>query len=266
MYKSILLICLVFFIGSLQSQSNTDSLILDRLKSLETREHLEAGEHQLRTKELNFAAEKALVQQKNTLFWWFVGFLGVGTIAGILTSIFWLPNAIRGKVEKEVDERIGEAIQGKSSTIRGMLKKYDYEDGLLMTKKIHFYQGKSSESFKDFLISLGFREQSFVDNVSQSDIVFINNEDAFLPGIDLRRKTAAEIKELLKEHSDWKAVQTMINSYKTKCFFYYNAKGMLFPSAMFSDLETLARINFATNPAQVYGNLLNTLKYQDKIA
>ena len=49
------------------------------------------------------------------------------------------------------------------------------------------------------------------------------------------------------------------------CFFYFNETRVIFPTDRLQyDLQK--RINFATNPAQIYGNLLNTLKYQDRIA
>lgn len=242
---------------------NLDSILLSKVEVLEQNEQLEAREHQLNIKELKFEVQKTLEEKKNTLFWWFVGIIGTGTIIGMVTSFFWLPTIIKNRVEKEVEEQIVEAMKGRSNLIRKMLRNYREEEHLLKKKKIYFYKNQDGTDIKDFLILFGFTEKSFVLDASTADVVFINNEDNYLGKLDLRGKTESDITTLLIENQGWLEIKKIIGLHSNKCFFYYNSKGVQFPSQMFTKLETLARVNYATNPAQLYGNLLNSLKYQD---
>ena len=50
----------------------------------------------------------------------------------------------------------------------------------------------------------------------------------------------------------------------TAAAFYYNTTRKFFPIHQIA-AEDQDRVNFATNPAQLYGNLVNTLAYQDKL-
>lgn len=195
-------------------------------------------------------------------------YLGLGALAGAAVgligylfkqSIEAAKNAATSKLQSRLDdfersaiqlseEKIFAAINGNEALLNKIRETADLEELLIKTKKIKLV-GEIPDTILSILTNVGFLRKNLLteadDGTSAFDIHFINNENGTVN---------------LEE-----AVQVVKGLPDNVHVFYYSSKhGLFFPTGQLP-YEARHRINFATNPAQIYGNLINTLKYQHRL-
>lgn len=219
--------------------------------------------------------------KKQELFWYNIAFLGIGSVLGFLTLLFLIPKAIENQAKIEVDDKIGDAIRGRSEVVRKLLRDYDQET-FLRNKKLIFINGPNSsvnQTLRDLLIENGFCAENILldEQAAQKsgyDLLLINNTNGeVFPALPTKDKETTPEKEkeynsqLEKHNIEWEKLFEKIKTEKpTVCVFYYSEKNINFPLQKITDYNLKKRINFATNPAQIYGNLINSLKYQHRLS
>lgn len=221
--------------------------------------------------QLDLQRERVKVEleaQKQELFWYNVSFLGIGSILGFISLLWLIPNEIASKAKVAVDDKIADAIHGRSDTIRDMLRQYDFESMLLQTKKILIVGAGESQNarLKAFLEVNGFASHNIYINTEgvdkhDFDLFLLNNMDfAFM------ETEAGKTLEEAKKNREG-AMLAFVNSHSQSraCFFYYSDQREQFPVEQILSQDLKSRINFANTASQIYGNIINMLKYQHKI-
>lgn len=230
-------------IGKLHIQRDSVLALLDTSKVSQQYITLQQKSQELQTERFTVELEK----QKQSLFAYFVGFLGVGTLAGFYVLLFLVPKEIEKRAKLEVDEKIGDAIRGRSETVRRILSNYDIEAHLWQNKRIYCI-GENDSLLQKILSNAGFNFNNYYNAENPPkygyDILFINNANG-----------TEDLSKIVNE----------VNSLPDDIIaFYYNTNQKHFPS---KDLKKGKedKVNFVNAASQIYGNLLNTLKYQDKL-
>ena len=215
-----------------------------------------------------------LEKQKQELFWFNVSFLGIGTALGFLSLLFLIPKEIEKKARVEVDGKIGDAIRGRSHDLRTIIQSYDFESMLCQSKRVYFWGSPESEKIRCLLEENGFNPQNIhlkEDEATKGyEILFINNLKGEVlppkpnPNGNLPKE---EFDRLHKEYNQkWEQLHAQLKEEdKNICFLYYSEAGINFPIWEIKNYGLKKRINFATNPAQIYGNLINSMKYQHRL-
>jgi len=177
----------------------------------------------------------------------------VATLTGLIGYLFKKSieskiSSTSSKLEKEFDDRIVKTINEKKSTIDKTFEQVDLEQKIISTKIIYLY-GEDTPVVKRVLKNIGFdMNNNIVTSEKEAqkgyNLLFINNENGTL---------------------DMDAVLDMVNKLPNEVFtFYYNTNRIFFPTIKL-DKGKEDKVNFVTNASQIYGNLLNTLRYQDKL-
>lgn len=176
-----------------------------------------------------------------------------------------------GELEREAESRIAkaekkilESINEKGDVVHLAFEKTSEEQALLQTKRILVWGESDLEMIKRVLRRAGFNLNNLFTTEEETekvfDILLINNTTGSKtprePQIEKSKRPSYDFSEVLGRVSDLEL---------PKCIFYYNETFVHFPRKKLPP-ELQDRINFATNPAQLYGNLLNTLKYQQNLA
>lgn len=252
--KNSILILLFFFgcISPVFAQQNSDSKIQDmeiKIERLEgfqsnTKGALDNKFNELKRKDKkqfdDFSREihGQISWIKPTLY----GALGINAVY-LFSLFFWARNYVRKKIKEKFDRIITE----NEGDILELIDRQNEEKQILKRKKILVLSAKGGD---DSFFKLFFRENGFnnVDNISfkkvdsyqdfgQFDLIFANNE-----------RNDLEF-ELIDEYFE--------NSNEQMVLFYFNTTGEKYINANVSD-----RLNFANGRNQIYGNLINLLKYQ----
>lgn len=179
----------------------------------------------------------------------------VGLFAAFGLIIYFLDESYKKKLENKVKEfedtvttRLSKVVNENENIVQSILDKANIEKQLFDTKKILIWGEPDSSFIESALKKIKFNHKNITkDETKDFDVLFINN----LKG------------SLVKQDMIDKAKKCLSND--KICLFYYNTSRINFPNELLDD-SIQDRINFATNAAQIYGNLLNTLKYQDKIS
>ena len=151
--------------------------------------------------------------------------------------------------EARLEEQIIKTINDKKELISKTLEHTDVEQRLLQNKRIYRIGEADDALIKKVLKNVDFNLQNYyvTDEEAKNgfDVLLINNANGQFQDL-------TEFVNQVNQLSD------------NVVAFYYNTTQKFFPS---KDLNKGKedKVNFATNPAQIYGNLLNTLKYQDKL-
>ena len=147
------------------------------------------------------------------------------------------------------EEKIITAINGNEALFNKIRDLADLEEMLIKTKKIRIV-GETPDTLITLLTQVGFQRKNLFttadEEINDFDIYFINNETATLNLSD----ELPHVVELPK---------------KVHVFYFSSKHGAFFPTDKLP-YEDRHRVNFATNPAQIYGNLINTLKYQHRLS
>jgi hypothetical protein len=156
---------------------------------------------------------------------------------------------------KELDNKFDKSINLRKEKIEGWISDHDLEDRLINACRILLVGQREHDNVVKVLQNAGFRDKNIYikleDEESESspteyEILFINNE---LGGIN-DKKTLLEF------------VQN--KSCKQALVFYYNETRVYFPTDDLTD-DLKDKVNFANSPAQIFGNILNTIKYRKRL-
>lgn len=255
-----IVIFVMFFNLMIGIAHHTDTLTLQkRIELLESNETLFDDKKELAIKEI----------QNEFNFWSILGLLTGVTILGLN----WLAvmkyykekeKQLIEEMETKIEKNLATQIENNQELIRSMIDKADIEQTLLRTKKVKLIGETDISVIKKVLKNVKFDINNLFDihdEIDEFSILLINNNQGmFFKGVNRNDTMDAKIEKS-------KVLIELINNLDDKvCVLYYCSKGVYFPSDIPAFKPHLHKINFATNPAQIYGNLLNTLKYQDKIA
>jgi hypothetical protein len=181
-----------------------------------------------------------------------------GVCAGLFVAfgliIYFLDDSYKKKLENKVKEfednitmRFSKVVNENEDIVQTILDKANIEKQLFDKKKILIWGETDSSFIEGALKKIKFNHKNITKDATQDfDVLFINNLTGSLVDADMIVKAKGCL------------------SNEKICLFYYNTTRKNFPNDKL-DESMQDRINFATNAAQIYGNLLNTLKYQDKI-
>lgn len=155
----------------------------------------------------------------------------------------------RKKTEEKlaaIEKEIVKAINDKREIIDRAMEASDKEGRLLASKRVYLWGESDYEIIKKVLKNARF-------NVSEH---FFTTEEEAKEGYDIlivnNQKGTLDMKEVLKK----------VNALPDKtCALYYNTTRVNFPSDDLIEAKQ-DKVNFANGAAQIYGNLLNLMKYQ----
>lgn len=153
----------------------------------------------------------------------------------------------------ELEKKLKESFNEKKEIISRTFENTDYEMQLWKKKKILLIGDDDTRIVKRVLRRAGFNiQENLFEDVSQIgtkgfDILFINN---YLGNINL--KEAVEM------------VKGLPPNVITFYFTSRHERELNFPTDQL-DFDQQDKVNFAKSASQIYGNLLNSLKYQDKL-
>jgi len=169
-------------------------------------------------------------------------------ISNLQVRIDEFERSAKGNIQL-TEEKIIAAINGNEVLFNKIRDLADLEEMLIKTKKIKII-GETPDNLISLLTQVGFLRKNLFTNADEEvkdfDVYFINNETGTLNLID----ESSRVTELSK---------------KVHVFYFSSKRGELFPTEKLP-YEERHRVNFATNPAQIYGNLINTLKYQHRLS
>jgi len=196
-----------------------------------------------------------LESDKNSLLW----LLGILTLIwGVI--VFWAKKLtdrtiknteedFRKKTEEKlagIEMEMVKAINDKRNTIDRAMEHSDKEGVLLATKRVYVWGEEDFAIIKKVLKNAKFNvsEHFFVTDEEAKegyDILIVNNQNGSL-----------DLDQVVKK----------VNGLPDKtCAMYYNVTRLNFPTDKLSE-EKQDKVNFANGAAQIYGNLLNLMKYQ----
>lgn len=265
---------------SLLAQSDSSS-VLKRIEKIEAREVLQEEKQKLMLEELENKAEIQLIKKQHDFIIWILAFLGLGTLAGAISLFFYIPNEVKKKADQEVKNRIESIVSNNETSVLNLIEEHNEEKNLFQNKIIRIWGEKDYTTLTKVLQNVEFKSSNifWYDEVKQGqayDVLIINNENAkklskvnnFLFDAETEDEREKRVKKEEDKFTDqWAEIEQLIKEQAPNvCVLYYCNRNVRMPLEKIRDVDLQARINFATNPAQIYGNLLNTLKYQEKIA
>ncbi len=181
--------------------------------------------------------------------------LVIAVIGGLLynltrTNIKTTEERMLKQFETRLEKQIIETINDKKETINHTLESANLERRLLNSKRIYMWGEEDDDIIRQVLRNVRFNvaENYFTtENEANKgyDVLLINNKNNKMDMEEMITKVKG-----LPEHIH---------------IFYYNATGHRFLTEKI-DSSQQHRVNFANAASQIYGNLLNTLKYQDQIS
>lgn len=191
------------------------------------------------------------------------------TLIGIIGVLISTYRYLVVRAREEVDEAIKPIIQKHESSVLDIIKKYDDEKRLFSEKVILVWGEEDYSEIEKVLDNVEFN----MDNLKSYDeirggepyhLLLINNTTGkVLPQNNNNNNNQAEKDKYTEAWNELKSIAE--NQASSVCIFYYCSTTINFPIWEIKDKTLQARINFATNPSQIYGNLLNSLKYQDHL-
>ncbi len=153
---------------------------------------------------------------------------------------------------RELEERIQTSFNEKQQIIDKTFEDTTTEVLLWKNKKIKVFGEEDTTILKQVLKRAKFNINEHLieqdDTDSNYDVLFINNVNG---EVDLDE--ALEVVKNLPPH-----VLTFYYTSRYEPQYNFQTRKL--------DITQYDKVNFAKSAAQIYGNLLNTLKYQDKIA
>ncbi|MEM1121430.1 MAG: NARF domain-containing protein [Bacteroidota bacterium] len=213
--------------------------------------------------------EKAQEVEAELLDYLQIGNLIFGGLVGGLMAFLIQKVVIQGKInndieahslaieknfaeeKKKLDEQFKSSINLRKEKIEGWIQDHDWEKDLIDHCVILLVGQKDHRNVRKLLTQMGFRDKNIIDEKEATqgkayEILFINNEDAHI------RVDATLLK--------W--VEEMPS--KTLAFYYDKTRSKHYPT---NDLSPALqnKLNFVNAPAQIFGNLMNTIKYRDRL-
>jgi hypothetical protein len=248
-------------------QYKQDSLFSTLSDSLFSKDMDLLQANRLQLQEEKFKAHIGIEKQK--LFEQFVAFAGIGSLAGVVAFFLLIPKEIHRRSKQEIDAQIADLVLGRKKEFGRMLQRYSEEVRLKQNLKIGVHC-ELSPALLDILRNEYDLSVEVVDIYQKSDcqIFIINNKNGQLGPIYKTKQDSDEMDSSKQpneqEVSDkWQKLANRISINDNRCYFYY---GKFFPLDILNDVEDQVRVSFANSPAQIYPNLLNLMKYQDKLS
>lgn len=245
MRKIISIIFILTFSMSLFSQGT------DTLKDLEIRiEKLEQFQENLdkkyENKDTELDNEFIRVEQelKNDFNYMkiFGLFFGSVTIISLVVGFISISRHAIKYANKNIEKRLDNKFEEKTKTLLEVIKNMSEENQLKTTKKIKVLSDNNSDTIfiKKFFNEMGFENVDFkktnkFEKLRSYDLLFFNNEDG---------KMKQEI------------VEEYVNTSKSNSLFFY------FGSIRIKDFGANTPVVATNFRTQLYGNLINMLKYQ----
>lgn len=240
-YKKIFV--LLFVIITSFVRANNDSLRIDKYS--QRLEKVEIFQDNVRESLDNkFTALENKINKDNNLVVW-IGFIGLGLnvffIGGIMLKA-------RNYIQKKISLKFDNIINENENQILQIVDKHNEEKQILITKKILVLSSKQSDDtfIRKFFRTMGFSNDnvnyekisSYNKYKKKYDLIFINNEDGTLDN--------SIICQYFQKSAD--------NDNKVLFFFgrTYQPTG-----------DEVKRLSFANSRTQIFGNLINLLRYQD---
>lgn len=193
--------------------------------------------------------------------------IGVFSLGGILGSIvtFILTVIFKGNIDNKIEKKSNEiekSFNAKSQALEDVFKQtvndnkarienwintHKTEDRLINTYKIALCGETDNDEAEKLLCKVGFLEKNILKHgETEYDILFINNQEGSLD-----------------EETLLKLVENMNND--AVAFYYSNKLGLHYPIQKLYPKEKRILVNFANSSAQVYGNLLNSMKFRERL-
>jgi hypothetical protein len=242
----ILLVCFLCAAGYAQKKDPVEELA-NRVKILEgQKENLDKQgdllhkKFEAKAKDLDLKIEEIRLEQKknNWIFpvlLFIIPFIGVGGFLG-------LKKYINKKAREEADKIINNVFPEKEKEFLELAKKQTEEFQLKKDKSILVISNNQNEDpfIERFFSKMGFANVHYetlkkVKNANKYDLLLFNNE---------------------KQTSDHADLLAVIAKTKPDVFCFY------FGPDRFDGKEFKDRVNFANSRVQLYGNLINSLRYQ----
>jgi hypothetical protein len=169
--------------------------------------------------------------------------IGIFTMAiTMLISYFKVRKKIEGIAEEKIRDKFDQIFKEKKNQIDTMIEKQNEELQLKKEKSILIISQNPKEDpfIERFFKEMGFRHYrheslNHVKNPDKYDLLFFNNEKQAI------------------DHTDLLAIIAKMKP-DALCFYFGPDR---FDSKEFKD-----RVNFANSRVQLYGNLINSLRYQ----
>ncbi|MEM8527886.1 MAG: NARF domain-containing protein [Bacteroidota bacterium] len=187
------------------------------------------------------------------------GVLG-GILSFILTSIFFKGN-IDNKVEskkleveetfktkaKDLEQQFSQIVNAKKESIEKWVRDHNKEDQLIKHCRIAICGESDTSIAEGLLAKIGFQADNIVTDLNLPyEILFINNLEGSLD------------KEILLQY-----VKTM--NPNALAFHYTNNRRAHYPTDELMPKTLQTRVNFANSSAQLFGNLLNSIKFRERL-
>lgn len=186
------------------------------------------------------ALYKENIEKKWDILLWFLGFIGAGSFATWVLLIIRVKNI----AEKKINEKFDRFFDQKKETIKEMIDFQNEELQIKKTKKILVLTPSTEDTsfIGQFFNGNGFncdRKSADQDDIDfgSYDMVFFNDET---------------------EKFDHDFISELVKQFKKGAIGFYFGPGRVKP-------EMLGKIACANLRTQLYGNVMNALRYQDLI-
>ncbi len=166
------------------------------------------------------------------------------TILSLIAAILGLIKKMKSIAQTKIEEKYEQLFSADKDRLIEIINNQNEEHKFRDNKKILVLSTPNGDSsflrklFKEFKFQkVDFKSVEKHENLGKYDLIFINNENG-----DFQF-------ELIDSFFE--------NSSKNTVLFYFNTTKRFYNNAKISN-----RLNFANSKTQIYGNLINLLKYQ----
>ncbi len=223
----------------------SDSLrfLLHKIETIENEKHLAQKEYEIYKTALDSDYKNAKVEVNNKLdlLLWFSGILGIG---GLLVVLVFSVKYANKTAAKQIEIKLEKLFSDEKDKLIQLIYSQNEENQLKENKRILILSSKDTDDgfIKSFFKEMGFKKGSF-EKISEYkkqkqpfDLIFFNNEDSKLSQEDIKK---------------------YVEESKPNTMFFH------FGSVRFSDMDASNnKVAFANLRTQIYGNLINALRFQ----
>ncbi|KGE86294.1 MAG: NARF domain-containing protein [Phaeodactylibacter xiamenensis] len=208
--------------------------------------------------------------------------LGIpATLIGLIAFFISVYRYVANQAKEAVNKNIAEIVKDREHSIINLIESYDDEKQLFKQKVISVYGEDDDNDLRNVLRTVGFDMGNYhrsqdIKQGQKYDLLIINNVNGKILSKHPQKpkdenSSEEEEKHYQKQKNDydskWDKLQRVLNEQaEDVCILYYCKKFVPLPTQNLTDSNLQSRINFATNPAQIYGNVLNSLKYQHHLS
>lgn len=202
------------------------------------------------------------------------------TLIGLMAFFISVYRHVVKQAKEAVDHNIAEIVGAREHSIIQLIESHDDEKQLFKQKVISVFGEDNDDDLRNVLRTVDFDMANYhrsgdIKQGQKYHLLIINNvSGTILPKPPLKTEnenTPEEEEKYLKAQNDydskWDSLQLILNEQaEDVCILYYCKKFVPLPIQKLTNSNLQSRINFATNPAQIYGNVLNSLKYQQHLS